>query len=351
MTRIETINFAGASIALIREEEVVKHLSLDQALEDMVSALQALANGRAVNRVRSRVDWRELFQDNLKKKNQNYKDRGWLHTLRAGFLDSGLVGGKDYTSLGFETPAMWVTVVNSLTGKPIALIEADYLSRVRTATTAAVATDLLAPRDVRCLCHFGAGKISELLIRAILRIRPSLERVLLVRKNKQKGEPSWLSDLDVDARLLKNQEEIAQADILTTATNSIHPVLTFNDDLSRLKHINLIGANHPKRQEIDKKLASRCLPQNGGYLVLESTEQGQIEAGEFMALAQGNLFNWKDTPTLDRLLTDSQERKLASAAKLTAFKSVGIGLTDLAVAIGVLRRMGLVHRSSYPPQK
>lgn len=327
--QIESINFAGAHISLIREEEVREHLSLDRGIDDLREALRAQARQQAVNCVRVRVQRRD-------------SDHAWLHTLRAGMNTWDVVGGKDYTSIGFKTPAMWVTVVDGRTGLPVALIEADYLSRVRTAAVTAIATDLLAPAGVTCLAHFGAGKISELLVRAVLKVRPSVRRVLLVRHDFSKEPPDWLNKLggQVQGEIIDIATALSQADLVTTATNSRTPVIPSDAAMPGVRHLNLIGANHIKRREIPDDLIYRCLPPRG-YLVVEDTRQAQLEAGDFAAV-DSEILNWEDVPTLGRLIEDHTEQEKAEKATLTVFKSVGIGLMDLALGTGVVRRMGLL---------
>ena len=335
---VQYAEFLGTRVALVGEADVCRHLSLKDAFEDLRDAFFALGQGRAQNRPRVRIDWHSPFA----KKPGRAKPLAWLHSLRAGLADAALAGGKDYTSQGFQTPAMWVTVVDMHTGKPLAWVEADFLSRIRTASTTALATHLLAPADARCLAHFGAGKISEWLVRAILRIRPSIESVLLVRQDPTKGAPDWLAKLDVPAKLVERASEVAGADIVTTATNSRDPVLTSDCDLPRLRHLNLVGANHPKRREIDTALALRCLPPKG-CLMVEDKDQAQREAGDIAGPELAGKLDWSQIETLDQWLAQAKQRP---ENRLTAFKSVGIGLADLAVAAGVLRRMGLLPENS-----
>ena len=226
---------------------------------------------------------------------------------------------------------------------PLALIEANYLSRIRTAAVTAVATDLLAPQHVSCLAHFGAGKISEDLIKAILKVRPSINRVLLVRKHKEYGAPTWLNQIDktIPVELADAADALREAEIITTATSSINPVIPPRAKMSNVRHLNLIGSNHLKRREIHKTLASKCLPPKG-YLVVDDTKQAEIEAGDFFELSKSGVLNWKRIPTLAQLLVDDTERIKAQKANLTVFKSLGLGLMDLAVAEGVLRRLGVL---------
>jgi ornithine cyclodeaminase/alanine dehydrogenase-like protein (mu-crystallin family) len=335
----ETIQFADAEIALIREAQVREHLSLAQAIGDVRDAFSELARGRAVNCPRVRVESRE-------------GEIAWLHTLRGGLADWNVIGGKDYTSIGFRTPAMWATVVNMRTGLPVALVEAQYLSRIRTAATTAVATDLLAPAEVSCLAHFGAGNISELTVKAILKVRPSIRQVYLVRGDPSNGTPEWLPEIEdgVAGEMVDAKYALSRADLATTATNSKTPVIPADASMPRLRHLNLIGSNHRRRREISETLARRCLPPDG-YLVVDDREQAANEAGDFFSVVEacpdsagsadsGNV-TWNQIPTIDKLFVEGNgESEKAAKAALTAFKSVGIGLMDLALAARVLQRAG-----------
>lgn len=325
---MDRIDFCGTTLALVREKQVRAALSIADALADLRSAFRTRHAEEAVNQPRVRVTSRQ-------------RDRAWLHTLRAGFPGWGVAGGKDYTSIGFETPAMWATVVDTGSGLPIALIEAAHLSNVRTAAVTALATDLLAPPDPVCLAHFGVGKISEQLVRAVLLVRPSIEKVLLVRRDVSKGDPDWVASLgdQIDSRLAETSEALAEADLVTTATNSKKPVIPAGAAIPRLRHLNLVGANHLKRREIAEDLARRCLASDG-LLVADDPGQAAREAGDFASLVKSGELRWESIRSLPSLVADPGPR--SGAFELTIFKSVGLGLMDLVVAAGMLRRLGLL---------
>jgi ornithine cyclodeaminase/alanine dehydrogenase-like protein (mu-crystallin family) len=327
----EQIQFAGKPVALVREAEVQEHLSLQEAILDSRAALEDLGRDEAVNCVRTRVESRD-------------RESAWLHTLRAGMPKRGVAGGKDYTSLKFDTPAMWVTVVDLKSGLPIAFVEANYLSRVRTAAVTAIATDLLAPPNPNCLAHFGVGKISELLVKGVLKVRPSIQKVFLVRHSTSNRAPDWVHELEgqVQIGVVERDRALIESDLVTTATNSREPVIPPHAAMPHVRHINLIGSNHLKRNEISDDLARRCLPPNG-YLVVDDKQQANLEAGDFARLVESGELRWHQVPTLAEILIDTEKEKKFSNTPLTAFKSVGIGLMDLAVATGVLRRLGLLH--------
>jgi ornithine cyclodeaminase/alanine dehydrogenase-like protein (mu-crystallin family) len=50
------------------------------------------------------------------------------------------------------------SLVDPVSGEVLALMEANYLTDLRTAATSALATDLLAPENVRTLGVFGSGR-------------------------------------------------------------------------------------------------------------------------------------------------------------------------------------------------
>lgn len=323
-----TIEFAGGHPALVREAEVRNSLSLRQAIDGLRRVLEGAADGELLSLPRVRVV-------------PPGKDRAWLHTLRAGAAGPGVAGGKDYTSVGFETPSLWTTVVSQRTGRLVALVEAQHLTLVRTAAVAALATDLLAPPAPATLAHFGVGKISEQLVRGVLEVRPSLRRVLLVRRRGGAPAPEWLAELPagVEARIVGPEEALAAAEVVTTATSSKTPVIPAGAAMSRLRHLNLVGSNHPARREIDADLARRCAS-SGCLLVADDPAQAALEAGDFRP--PNPTVDWERVPSLERLARDPALRARRDAAELTAFESVGTGLMDLLVAAVLLENLGLL---------
>lgn len=328
---VESIDFAGGRLAVVREPQVERALPLPQAIQELAATLRSTPEDQLLNAPRVRVVPRQ-------------RGAVWLHSLRAALPLAGLAGGKDYTSIGFETPALWVTVVSLRSGLPIALIEADYLSRVRTAAVTAVATDLLAPSTPRTLAHFGVGKISELLVRALLEVRPSLERVLLVRRQAELPPPEWVTHLPpaVEVQVVSADAALEQAEVVTTATNSKTPVIPAGARLPLLRHLNLVGSNLRDRREIDGVVLARLLPP-AGFLAVDDREQARLEAGEL--IAAGPAVAWEEVPSLAEVARDLSRRERVTNAPVTVFKSVGVGVMDLAIAAVVLKRLGLLPQA------
>lgn len=98
-----TVELSGSNPALVSESDVREGLSLRDAIAGLRGAFEETSAGDLISVPRVRVVPLQ-------------KDRAWLHTLRAGATGLGIAGGKDYSSIGFETPAMWMTVVSQRTG-------------------------------------------------------------------------------------------------------------------------------------------------------------------------------------------------------------------------------------------
>ena len=182
----------------------------------------------------------------------------------------------------------------------------------------------------------------------MLEVRPTLGRILLVRRDRLRGLPDWASSLggEVEISLADTRGALAEAELLTTATNSRKSVIPAGAETPRLRHVNLVGANHLKRSEIREDFARRCVrPQ--GFLVVDDPDQAAVEAGDFASLAAAGEHSWESVPSLPAIVADPGRIEEVGAAGLTAFKSVGVGLMDLVIAAGLLARLGLLQ---LPPQ-
>jgi len=119
------------------------------------------------------------------------------------------------------------------------------------------------------------------------------------------------------------EEAVADADIVTTATNSATPIVM----VSWLKpgaHVNGIGANAANRRELDPELVLKA-----SLVVTDDIPQAKTEAAEFIDLANAGKFDWGRVKPLHEIVTGSIAR---DPGAFTLFKSLGVGLEDVAVA-------------------
>ena len=130
------------------------------------------------------------------------------------------------------------------------------------------------------------------------------------------------------------------ADIIVTMTSAKEPVLA-SEWVSDGAHVNAAGTNMAKRRELPPELLARA-----GYLVVDSKEQARIEAGDLILGLTPE--GWGRVGELQ----DGRRRE--SEEEITVFKSVGLGLEDVAVGGFVYEQAlasGLKERDFTPSVK
>ena len=116
---------------------------------------------------------------------------------------------------------------------------------------------------------------------------------------------------------------MADADIVTTATNSATPVVMASW-LKTGAHVNGIGANAANRREIDPEIVLKA-----SLVVTDDIPQAKTEAAELIDLVNAGKLDWSRVRPLHEIVTGGIAR---DAGALTLFKSLGVGLEDVAVA-------------------
>jgi len=120
-------------------------------------------------------------------------------------------------------------------------------------------------------------------------------------------------------------------DIVITATNSREPVLSGNW-LAEGTHLNVIGSNFLAKAEVDLVAVRRC-----ESIVVDSKDQARLEAGDFVQALEDGAISWADVHELGQVIVGRYTGR-AHPQDVTLFKSLGIGLEDVAVAGRVYAR-------------
>lgn len=212
------------------------------------------------------------------------------------------------------------------TMRPSAAIDGAALTTLRTAAVSALATEHLAPPEARSLVIVGPGIQGKAHLDAMLAIRP-LERVSVI--GRERGHVEELvrhgSDAGLDARV-GGREDIGEADIICTCTNSPAPVL-HGSWLTPGTHVNAIGAYRSDMRELDAEAVIE------GSVFVETRESALIEAGDLLLARPGDAGSLI-SGDLHEVVTGARGRR--DANEITIFKSVGLALEDLIVARSIV---------------
>src|SRR2546425_2535141 len=292
----------------LTEQDVGRLLTMEACVEAVEQAFRQWADGRADNRPRARATVRGAV----------------LHALAAGSDVWGRLAAKVYATTR-QGARFVVLLFDGRSSDLLAIIEADRLGQTRTGAASGVATRRLARRDARWRAVIGRGWRARSQAKAVSTVR-RLERISAFGRDRDRLLAfcrETEAACGVRAVDCVSAEEAARgADIVVTATSSAQPVL-HGAWLTPGAHLNAIGGNRADRREIDDAALARA-----GLIVVDSIEQARLEAGDLLAAGPAPL----DRAVELKDVIGGAHPGRRSDSEIIVFKSLGIGLEDLAAA-------------------
>jgi ornithine cyclodeaminase/alanine dehydrogenase-like protein (mu-crystallin family) len=224
-----------------------------------------------------------------------------------------------------------ILAMDAASGVPIGLLDAEYVTALRTGAASGLATDLLAPHDSAILAIFGTGAQAKTQVEGILAVR-KITKILVYGSTKEKAV-SFCNSLTAQHHIEAipgEKEMLKEADILCTATTSSKPV--FEDAwLKPGVHINGIGSYRPDSREIPAATIQKAI------VVVDHFESALAEAGDLILPMKGGIVSPNHVHAeLGELLTGLKSGR-TSPLQTTIFKSVGNAVQDLAIASFLLK--------------
>jgi ornithine cyclodeaminase len=255
-----------------------------------------------------------------------------LHAIGAVVEGANIVGTKTWAhTAGGATPL--VTLWSSETGRLEAVIEAFALGQMRTGGISGVATDCMARADANELAVVGTGKQALTQVAAVAAVR-KLDRIRVfspTAENRQR----FLIQLEQLFPAIKLFEAasvadaVADAPIVTLVTRARTPILSAAM-LARGAHLNAVGAITPEREEFTQDVFART-----SATAVDMLESVMSLSAEFRKHF-GNE-DWSKVRLLSDLVAAKAQRP--ADADITLFKAMGMGLSDLALGIEILKRV------------
>ncbi|MCT4479129.1 ornithine cyclodeaminase family protein [Peribacillus frigoritolerans] len=239
-------------------------------------------------------------------------------------------------SRGMATTQGVILLSDAENGEHLALLNASYLTRLRTGALSGIATDFLARKDARVLTIIGTGAMGFEQAIGVLAVR-DIERILLVNRTREKaqkfGEKLRAFGVTIPFEVCEDvSAAVRQANIICCATRSNEPVFN-GQDVKPGTHINGVGSYLPDMKEVDNTTVSRA-----AKIIVDDLAGVKAEAGELISAA--NQGNWSFNDIHGELYELVMRTKTGreNEEEITFFKSVGAAYFDLAVAKGVYRQ-------------
>lgn len=253
-----------------------------------------------------------------------------LSTLGAVIPGQEVVGAKVYTTISGQFSFV-ILLFSSVDGQALATFDAGAITRIRTAACTVIAARHLARTDAATLSIFGSGPLGRAHAVQMAAAFP-IRRVLLASRS---ADPVLAAELEaacgVSTRMATAEEAAAEGDIVVTASRS--PTALFSGDLLRPgSFVAAVGSSLPTTRELDDRAMARA-----SVVAVEWRKQSLREAGDLIMADPAALPAHKIVELGEILAGKAQGRR--SAEDIAIYKSVGVGLQDIALAGLAYRRI------------
>lgn len=211
-----------------------------------------------------------------------------------------------------------ITLFDSETGSPIAFMDGEYITAMRTAAGAILSAKHLAREDSKSLAIIGAGVLGHAHLMMIGTL-VGFEEIRIASKSLSQAQA--LAALDSRARAVDSvQEAVSHADIICLCTSSAEPVIQA-EWLQEGAHISSVGYR-PPGGELPRGLVE------SSHVFVESRDAFNAPPVGCSEL-QGSSPD-SGTELGELLLNQKQGRR--NRTEITIYKSMGHAMEDLVTA-------------------
>lgn len=275
----------------------------------MEKALAALSTGRVRQPVRTIIPVEE-----------SCRYLGVMPAVAEDFMGAKLVTFYPVNeSRPFPTHNGTIVLFDSVTGVPVAAMDARSITELRTAAVSAAVTKYAMRENGRVLAVLGSGVQARAHVAALSRVMQIDE----LRVWSRNPEHAAAFARECRGRAMDAETAVRDADVVVVATSSREPVLR-GSWLSAGAHVNSVGANHPQWRELDDEAMRNTL-------LVDSRDAAAVESGDVIGSQAvpyaevGELF--------------AGERSWPDRSQTTVFKSMGQAIEDIAAAKLVLANL------------
>lgn len=225
-------------------------------------------------------------------------------------------------------------IFDSNTGVPLAILNADYITGMRTGAAGAIGAEYLAKKSSDSLLMIGTGHIALFEIAATLTALKNIKIVRIYNPNsvlKSTEYSNTIADTlkeqfniskKIDFIPVDNLEEaVSNSDIIITATPSRVPLIK-KEWVKPGTHISCIGSDMEGKQEIDENLFKNSI------VVVDDINQA-ISVGETEIPIKKGILTPEDIYSEMGAIIKGTKVGRTSDEDITIFDSTGIAIQDL----------------------
>jgi ornithine cyclodeaminase len=303
---------------VLRKEDIAPHLRFEHLIPALAQGFRDFHNGQARVAPITNIDLPDV--------------RGEMH-IKPGYMAQGDYVCVKIATCYYDNPAKGLptrdgvlVLADRRDGRVVALLyDAGLITDMRTAGSSAVAADALAKSGPVRLGLVGAGTQARWHARALARVRPVTEIAIWARNmDRAEALAAALADESGTPARAASLHEVAQADIVVTATPANTPVLN-DEKLSPGAFVIAMGADAAGKRELGPGVVRQA-----ALVVADSLRQCR-SVGELQWLQDG--------PRVTELgaILAGAARGRQSPNEIVIFDSTGVAFQDVIGAAEVLK--------------
>ena len=295
----------------LKDEDVAQCVTMDAMLEAIESMQRQYGDGQAHNMTRRKI----------------IADSGMLSVMGGGLFHQGLLGVKTYTVVK-GAYSFQVSLYDANTGELLLYTQANRLGQLRTGATTGGAVKHLANPEDATVGSSGTGGQAPTQLEALSKVR-GIKKIKAYSRTQERREEfaRRMTDtmgVEVSAAT-SNEDAVRDCDIVLCIAATMDPVV----EAAWLKDgSTLIGAGPTtwRAREVDEAVITRA-----GKLIVDSTEQAAIEAGDLCSAVDKGIIQWSKVHELRHVVSGAVTGR-DSKDQVVYAKIMGTGVADVAAA-------------------
>lgn len=310
-------------LRILTENDCRALVGMADAIDIQAEAFTLLAEGKSVEGLRSLA--RSESPPGVVIFNPSFLTQGQGHGIK---VVSDYYGNEDK---GVPRLHALVALFDGETGRPTTVMEAGYLTDLRTGAGTGLAARYLARRDSGVMAVIGAGRVarnqveglcSELEISEIrVATRTAARGEAFVERMRRRGPP--IPDT-VELSPL-GDEAVDGADVVVCATTAVTPVFD-GSRLSEGAFVVAAGAYAPENREVDSETIRRA-----SKWVIDSRADCLANAGDLMIPIGEGLLREDQVAQIAEVIAGARPGR-EDEREITYYKSSGVPIQDLITA-------------------
>lgn len=316
---------------LIGGHDIWRLYPMVKAIEDARAAYAATSEGATVTPLRTKV---EIDADRTLLTMPAYSPKLEAAAIKIiGLFPNNAATGK-------PTAPATVVLLDATTGEPLALLDGDVVTKIRTGASSGLAFALLANPDSRIGAVVGTGGQAPTQVAAQIAACPRLEQIRIA--NPIEGEaqrfvaalrdhPSFPADWEGTIEAFTDADTaIAGANVVTLVTSSTTPVISASA-LSRGVTVSCVGSYQPHMQECGSDTMRAA-----DRIYCDVTEAALAESGDLIIpLRDGDIERSAILGDIGDVARGACEGR-GHAEEIIVYETVGVGAQDLWAAHAIV---------------